>query len=271
MGWGYKMGIKRHLRFLYMLFKLKLSRTMAFRFSFFGAFFVDGSMFLIQILMFSSIYSKVDNIGGWDRGQVLFFIGTFSLINALNMTLFFFGLISIPRKISTGQLDLYITKPVRPLLYLSFENINVGSFPLVLASIGILVYAVSGMNIEITAAMVIGYIFLVALMLILYYDIMVILRTIVFFVIQANAIERLEGELITLCMKVPGVLFEGAFKVLFYLLLPYGIMATIPTQFFTSTLTAWEFAYATGIVGAFTVFTLLFWKLGLRNYKSASS
>jgi len=87
------MNIKRHLKFLYMLFKVKLSRTMAFRFSFFGAFFVDGSMFLIQILMFSSIFSQVDSIGGWDRGQVLFFIGTFSLINALNMTLFFFGLI----------------------------------------------------------------------------------------------------------------------------------------------------------------------------------
>jgi len=225
MGWGYNMGIKGQLRFLYMLFKIKLSRSMAFRFSFFGAFFIDGSMFLIQLLMFSSIYSQVDSIGGWDRQQVLFFIGTFSLINALNMTFFFFGLITIPRKIQTGQLDLYITKPVRPLLYLSLENINIGSFPLVLGSIGILVYAVSGMTIEITTSTVIGYIFLVTLMLILYYDIMVILRTILFFVIQASAIDHLEGELITLCMKIPGVLFKGAFKLLFYLFLPYGIYA----------------------------------------------
>jgi len=221
--------------------------------------------------MFSSIYSQVDSIGGWDRQQVLFFIGTFSLINALNMTFFFFGLITIPRKIQTGQLDLYITKPVRPLLYLSLENINIGSFPLVLGSIGILVYAVSGMTIEITTSTVIGYIFLVTLMLILYYDIMVILRTILFFVIQASAIDHLEGELITLCMKIPGVLFKGAFKLLFYLFLPYGIMATIPTQYFTGTLRPWEFVYATGIVFIFTVFALGFWRLGLKNYKSASS
>lgn len=32
-----------------------------------------------------------------------------------------------------------------------------------------------------------------------------------------------------------------------------------------------EFLYAIGIVVVFTVFTLWFWKLGLRNYKSASS
>jgi len=127
------------------------------------------------------------------------------------------------------------------------------------------------MTIEITALMVLGYLFLVTLMLILYYDLMVILRTILFFVIQASAIDRLEGELITLCMKVPGVLFEGAFKFLFYILLPYGIMATIPTQYFTGTLSLWEFVYATGIVFIFTAFTLWFWRFGLRNYKSASS
>ncbi|QNO14673.1 ABC-2 family transporter protein [Alkalicella caledoniensis] len=265
------MGLKGQLRFLYILFKLKLARTMAFRFSFFGAFFVDGIMFLIQLLMFSSIYSQVDSIGGWDRQQMLFFIGTFSLINALNMTFFFFGIISIPHKISSGQLDLYITKPVKPLLYLSFENINLGSFPLVLGSIGILIYAVSGMTLEITASMVLGYIILVNLMLILYYDTMVLLRTIAFFVIQASALERLEGELITLCMKIPGVLFEGAFKVIFYLFLPYGIMATIPTQFFTESLSIMQLGYATGIVIIFTAITLGLWKLGLKNYKSASS
>lgn len=265
------MNVKRQLKIIYMLFKMKISRTMAFRFSFFGAFFVDGSMFLIQLMMFSAIYSQVESIGGWERHEVLFFIGTFSLINALNMTIFFFGIISIPDKIRTGKLDLYITKPINTLLYLSLESINVGSFPLVIASIGILIYAVSGMGIIITASKIVGYIFLVILMLILYYDMMVILRTIVFFVIQASSILHLEGELITLCMKIPGVCFRGAFKVLFYLILPYGIMATIPTQYFSGTLTPLGMIYAIGVTIAFTAFTLVFWKIGLRNYKSASS
>lgn len=265
------MNLIKQTKIMYMLFKMKLARTMAFRFSFFGAFFVDGSMFLIQILMFTSIYSQVDTIGGWERSQVLLFIGTFSLINALNMTLFFFGIISIPYKIKNGQLDLYLTKPVKTLFYLSFEEVNIGSFPLVLGSIGIIAYAVSSIAIQITLGKIVGYLFLVTLMLILYYDVMVIIRTIVFFVIQATSIERLEGELITLCMKVPGILFTGAFKVLFYLLLPYGIMATIPTQFFSGSLSPMGFFYAIFITIAFTGFTLAFWKLGLRNYKSASS
>lgn len=265
------MNIKRQLKIIYMLLKMKLSKNMAFRFSFFGAFFADGSLFIIQILMFSSIYSQVGSIGGWDRPQMILFIGTFSIINAVNMAVFFFGLISIPAKIKSGELDLYITKPINPLLHLSFESIDIGSVPLVFASIGIVVYAVSEMNVQITALTVIGYIFLVCIMILLWYDMMVIIRTMPFFVIQATSFERLEAEVLTLCMKIPGTLFKGAFKLLFYLILPYGIMATVPTQFFPGALSPLGFLYSTAIVGAFTGFMLFFWKLGLRNYKSSSS
>ena len=254
-----------------MLLKMKLSRNMAFRFSFFGVFFVDGSLFFIQLLMFSAIYSQVGGIGGWDRPQMLLFIGTFSLLNALNMALYFFGVISIPGKIKSGELDLYITKPVNTLFHLSFESMDAGSVPLVFASIGILVYAVSEMHMQVTVLTIAGFIFLILLMLVLYYDMEVILRTIPFFVIQASSIERFEGEVLTLCMKIPGTLFKGAFKVLFYLVLPYGIMATVPAQFIAGTLTPFGLIYSILVVVAFTVFTLVFWQFGLRNYKSASS
>lgn len=265
------MSIKRNLKIMYMLLKMKLQRNMAYRLSFFGVCFADGSLFLMQILMFSAIYSQVESIGGWDRNQMLLFIGTFSLLNALNMALYFFGVISIPHKIKSGELDLYITKPVNTLFHLSFENMDMGSVPLVFASIGIILYAAVNMDTGVTALTVIGYIFLVMIMLVLYYDMEVILRTIPFFVIQSTSIERFEEGVLTLCMRIPGILFKGAFKVLFYLILPYGIMATIPTQFFSGMLSPAGFIYSITVVAVFTAFTMAFWKFGLRNYKSTGS
>lgn len=263
--------MKKQLKIILMLAKMKLSRNMAFRFSFFSVFFVDGSLFLIQILMFQTIFGQTDSIGDWDQPRMLLFIGTFSFINAVNMALYFFGVLTIPEKIRTGQMDLYITKPIHPLFHLSFENIDLGSVPLIAASIGIIIYAVSRMGVPVTAGKVLGYVFLVLLMQVLYYDMEVILRTLPFFFIQTSSIERLEGELITLCMKIPGTLFKGAFKALFYLVLPYGIMATIPAQFFAGVLTPMGFVYAVVVVAAFTAFALAFFGFGLKNYKSASS
>ena len=105
----------RNLRFIYMLFKMKLSRSMMYRLSFFGASFVDGTLFVMWLLMFSTIYSQVDSIGGWNKGQTIIFLGTFSLLNAINMTIYFFGVNEIPGKIRYGELDHYLTKPVNPL------------------------------------------------------------------------------------------------------------------------------------------------------------
>ena len=264
-------NIKRNFRFVLLLIKLKLSHMMVFRFNFFGAFLADGLMFVVQILTFSIIFGQVDSIGGWGRGEMLIFIGTFSMINGLNMLIYFFGVITIPNKIQSGDLDHYLTKPVNPLFRITFENINLGSAPLLLLSGGIIAYGVNELDITVTFSLILGYAILTLLMTLLWYDMEVILRTLPFFFIAANAIDRLEGNLIELNLKVPGVIYKGVFKILFYFILPYGIMATIPTQALAGTLTPLGLLQALGVVTFFTIFTFWFWKIGLKNYKSASS
>jgi ABC-2 type transport system permease protein len=261
----------RNLRFIFTLFKLKLSRIMMFRLSFFGATFVDGSLFLLWLLMFNAIYLQVDSIGGWNKGQTIVFLGTFSLLNAINMTIYFFGVIGVPGKIKNGDLDHYLTKPINPLLRITFENINIGSAPLILLSIAIIAYGVKLAGISVSTGTLVFYIVFVLLMAVLYYDMEVIIRTIPFFVISATSIEKLEGAAFELCMRVPGVLFNGIFKILFYFILPYGIMATVPVQIITNSASDTTVAASTVIVVVFTAFALWFWRFGLKHYKSASS
>lgn len=264
------LGLRQQLRVIRLLFKLRLSHMMMYRLSFFGAFFVDGCLFVIQLMVFSAIYSYTPSIGGWSQGEMYIFIGTFSLINALNMVLFFFGTNDIPDKIVSGRLDHYLTKPMNPLLRLTFESINPGSVPLVILSLGIVGYGVSLTGADVTGWQVAGYGLLVVIMTVLWYDVGLILRTLPFFVASAGNITRLE-ELLDLCMKIPGTLFKGAFKVLFYAVLPYGIMSTIPSRYIAGKLGAGELLYGLLITALFTVLALRLWKLGLKHYKSASS
>jgi ABC-2 type transport system permease protein len=262
----------KNLKFILLLIRLKVSRMMMWRLSFFGAFFADATLFLVQLLTFQVIYSQVDAIGGWGRGEMIIFIGTFSMINGLNMLIYFFGVLTIPRKIKTGDLDLYLTKPVNALLRITFENVNPGSFPLVILSGLIIAYGVRTAGVEaVGLPLGLGYCGLVLLMTLLWYDMEVILRTIPFFVISANGIEQLEGHLIEMNFRVPGVLYRGVFKVIFYFLLPYGVMSTVPTQFLSGALSMPGLIHALCVVVFFTAFTLWFWKFGIKHYKSASS
>ena len=263
--------IMKNLRFIFVLLKMKFSRMMVFRFDFFGGFFVDSSLFILQLLMFEAIYSNADSIGSFQRGEMIIFIGTFSLINAINMTIFFFGTYDIPRKIRDGELDYYITKPVNPLFRMTFENINPGSFPLIIVSGFIIFYGILVLDLNVRIAGIAVYMIWVLMMTLLWYDISIILRTVSFFTISSAVTEQLEENFLSLNMKLPGVAYKGMFRVLFYFVLPYGIMATFPTQYLTGTLSWMGMIYGAVLTCCFTLFMLWFWKAGLRNYKSASS
>lgn len=261
--------MKNNISFIWALFKNKLSNLMVYRLSFFGGFFVDATIFLIQLLVFEILYLNVDSIGGLTKPEMIVYVGTFSLINAISMVLFFFGVNSIPGHIADGTMDFYLTKPVNALMRLTFENINIGSIPLIITSIGIVVYGAMQMKSQIRFENLIGYIFYVAVMLLLYYDVQLIIRTIPFFVIS-NGFTSIE-ELLTLCFQLPGTIFKGTYKVIFYFILPYGIMATLPMQLLAGKLSMKWGIIGLSVVVVFTILTKIIWRLGIKNYKSVNS
>lgn len=244
---------------------------MTFRLGFFGPFFINTSYFLVQLFAFEVIYGHVDHIFGWGHGEILIFIGTFSLIDSINMVICFFGVISIPEKIQTGELDLYLTKPVNPLLRITFEKADPGAIPLLLFSACIIGYGVRESGMSPSYAKVIGYFGMVLLMTILFYDMELLLRCFAFFVFSVNNLMKIENTALDLCMKIPGIAFYGIYKFIFYCILPYGVIATLPTQVLIGALSVKGLMFGVVIVCMFTFIALSFWTYGVHRYESASS
>lgn len=263
--------MRRYMKILKEMIRLRFQNLMMFRIGFFGPFFVDGSLFAVQLLVFQAVYSKVDRIGNWGSGEMILYIGSFSLLNAVNMVIYFFGVIGIPGKIKSGEMDLYLTKPVSPLFRLTFENINPGSLPLVIMSLIIIAYGVKKSSVEITTIRVISYIWWMLLMQILYYELEVIIRSVSFYFVSNARLDQLEKAGIELCMKLPGIAFYGVYKVIFYGILPYGIMATFPVQSLIGEMTLKLAVFGCGILLIFTCLMSFLWKNGIKHYNSASS
>lgn len=266
-----KKKVLKYARVLCELIKIRFHGLMVFRLDFFAPFFVDGSMFVIQLLAFGAIYANVERIGNWGQGEMIIYIGTFSLINAVSMFTCFFGVNAIPWKVRNGDLDLYLTKPVSPLFRLSLECINPGSLPLILMSIAIIVYGTGRLADPVKGTALASYCFWVFIMIILYYEMEVLIRAVSLYVVSMARMEELEDAAISLCMKLPGTAFYGIYKVVFYLFLPYGIMATLPVQSMMGEMTPAMGVYGVSVVIGFTVFLAFVWKQGLKRYNSASS
>lgn len=107
--------------------------------------------------------------------------------------------------------------------------------------------------------------------IVLYYCMEVLIRSIAFYFVSSARMEQLEEAGLELCMNLPGIAFYGIYKVIFYCILPYGIMATLPVQSLTGELTPLKAVYGTGLVCAFIGITALVWTKGIRHYNSASS
>lgn len=264
-------NLKKNLRVLREMLYLRFHGLAVFRLDFFSSFFIDGSLFVIQLLAFRVIYSNVDTIGGWQQGEMILYIGTFSLLNAISMTLYFFGVNGIPGKVRSGELDLYLSKPVSPLFRLTFENINPGSILLIVMSICIIVYGVGLLEMRLTVVQILTYLFWIIVMAILYYDMEVIIRSISLYILLMARIEQIEEACIDLCMKLPGIAFYGVYKFIFYLVLPYGIMATLPVQSMIGEMNYKLALYGIFVVILFSGVTCIVWKEGLKHYNSASS
>lgn len=259
------------MRVLKQMFYLRFHGLTVFRLDFFAPFFIDGSLFLIQLMAFGAVYSNVETIGSWGRGEMIMYIGTFSLLNAISMTICFFGVNGIPNKVRSGELDLYLSKPISPLFRLTFESISPGSVPLILMSICIIAYGAGRSDIRITVTKTLFYMFWIVIMAILYYEMEVLIRSVSLYIVSMARMGQIEEAGLDLCMKLPGIAFYGGYKVIFYLILPYGIMATLPVQSIIGEMNLPLSLYGIGIVILFAVITCMVWKQGLRHYNSASS
>jgi ABC-2 type transport system permease protein len=267
----YAARTRKYARLLYVFMKVRLNKSMMYSFNFWMAFITDLSIFMLQIAMFSAIFLNVGTLNGWNVYQMIVFIGTFTILDASYMATYFFGVLTIPEKIRTGTLDQYIVRPVNTLFYVSFENIDPGSLVLIVPGIMMVAYGVGMLGISVTAAAIAGYVFLLLLMYFLMYDLMIIIRTLAFRFVRIDSLCEIEGELVNFSFRIPGIVFKGAWKLIFYVLLPYGLMATIPAQFLADALDGRYWLLSLGVGAVFGFLCIFLWKRGMKRYGSVSS
>ncbi len=263
--------MKKNFKLIGLLIKIKLMKQMMYRESFLGSFLVNISLFITQILLFNTIYSQFDSIAGWTRYQMMFFIGTYTLINSISMMLYYFGIMSVPQLVRNGKLDLFIIRPCNSLLYVSFSSFDLGSIPMVLVSLIILFYSASKQNLSVEFFNIMLYIVTIVLMTVLYYDLLVLVRCVSFYTIDISGLERIEWSFTELTMKIPGTIFKGFLKIVLCILLPYGIVATIPSYLFFNSFNWRVILYSFLITNIFTWITFKVWNFSIRHYRSASS
>jgi ABC-2 type transport system permease protein len=114
-----------------------------------------------------------------------------------------------------------------------------------------------------------AYALAVVLVLVLVFDLMVLMRVPAFCLKRLGAVNAAENALVEFAFRVPSSACRGGMKVLFRVVLPYGLIAAFPTEVLFGEAGPGGWAAAVAVVAAFTVLMRVAWKRGLARYEGA--
>jgi len=263
--------IRRYFLLLTILTKIGVMRQMAYRPQF--LFMITGKIIRIGLLFlfFQAVFMKVDRIGSWTYNQILLLFATFHLVDYLMSITFHRNLaFRLPQLIRTGELDSRMLIPVNSLFLISFETIDLIDFMSLLPSAGFLGYVFYRFEFAFSWGQVLAYVLLLINALLFLFSVVLIIATISFWTTQSLGLAKIFDNVLKVG-RYPLDIFEGFLKIVLVYFLPLVFIAQIPSQALLGLLAPSSILNVFAVTFAFLVFAILIWRVGQRNYMSASS
>ncbi len=257
------------LRVIRTMARLKMSSAMMYRASFWSAFCADLTLFSLQLVFFG-VVAKNGTIGDWTVWHLTVFTGSFVALDGLFMSTYFFGVLSLPEKIRTGTLDLVIVKPVGALWFVSFGELDIGSFAL--CGVGLIITVVGAAQLGVlTLPNCLRFVAALLLMYLLLYSISLCIRCAAFWLTKVDALQDVENTLMDMSFRLPAPAIHGAWRVLLFVILPYGLIANLPSLAMFGQMRPVYWLLCTAVTVFFFGLALLLWNRGMKRYDSASA
>lgn len=262
--------MNRYLRLYLYFLRFSFSKALEFRIDFGFRIVMDVIYYGVNILFFKVIYLHTPFVAGWKEDQIMVFVASYLLIDAIIMTVFSANMWWLPFYINRGDLDFYLIRPVRPLFLLSLRDFSASSFVNLLIAIGFFVYSLLAYEGAVSPLDLFFYILLILNGVLLCYVLQMLMIIPVFWTHSRRGFIDLFYSM-SLALERPHQIYRGWMKLLFTSVLPFALIASYPATLFFRGWNALDLAQLFVITILMWVIMLFFWQKGLRSYSSASS
>ncbi|MBE3592336.1 MAG: ABC-2 family transporter protein [Thermoanaerobacter sp.] len=254
------------MRFIKSIFKLRLKMDLAFRVDVFFNFFTQLVYLIGILLLFRVIYLNVNEIAGFNIGDVYALLGTyFILIEVYNMT-FRGGILSLPETVKEGNLEIYLLKPVNTIAFILLKRVNIGRVWRILPGFILLIYGLKMNDIYIGMNLV-YYIISLILSLIIYTISNFCISLLSFWFYEVNNMFYIYDDLMEFA-KYPDVIYSGIIRKVFMTIIPVIIFSSFPARILIGLSSFQEiFAYQAILLLVFSGISLTLWQRGLVKYQ----
>ncbi|MEO8581297.1 MAG: ABC-2 family transporter protein [Patescibacteria group bacterium] len=209
-------------------------------------------------------------LAGWNTDEVFVLLSIFTIYDAFTWSFFYFNMQRYMNKVFTGELDMFLVKPVDPQFMLSVEHNSYNNLFRLFIGIGMLIISLIHLNKPITLFSFLIFVIMFVLGFILTYSVWFMFATISFWVDRLDNLNDVMPSLRRLS-QLPRSVYSGVSSFLFCMVLPVVLVTSIPAEALVHKISPlWNLYY--------TVFTLvIFWVsrrffyYSIKKYSSAGS
>jgi len=260
----------RYLRLYLYFLRFSFSRAMEFRLDFFFRVGMDALWYAVHLVFFTVIFQHTGLLGGWNYDQVLIFASALFITDALQMTIISNNMWWLPIFVNRGDLDYYLVRPVSSLFFLSLRDFAANSFLNLILAGGIVVWALTRYPEPLGAGSIALFVVLLLAGAFIMY-VMNMLFIIPTFWLQSRAGLREIGWSLSRFGSRPHRIYTGWVRRILVSALPYAFIASYPVKGLLEGMTPLLLIHTAAVVAGGFALVVIFWRMGLRAYGSASS
>lgn len=264
-------SFKNYCVLYWVFFKNCLQAQMEYRTNFIFSILAEAGWVCSHLLYLMVLYSSDISIDGLSKDSLFLFVGTYLVITGIFMSVFFTNFSNIPDYIRTGQLDLFITKPLSLQFITTLRYIDFG-YPIADFAAGIVLIVIgwNRMGINHSFINIIGFIWFIILGAIWVYVLQLIPALLSFWTVKVSGVYSI-GYAVHDMNKMPRGVYGKIIQRIGTFIYPLFPMVNYGTLFVTGKLQRVELVW--GMIGPFVFLALaiVLWNLAVKRYVSASS
>ncbi len=255
-------GVYKHF------FKTCVAEATSYRLNFTLLILMDILFYFTSLQSVSFIYDHVEQIGPWNKPQLMFFISYMLTLDQIHMTFVSGNFWMLSHEIRTGGLDFILLKPLNSVFSVFFRHIRVSSLVNFITVWVILYYYGSQIPLSFVDWLLVPLFILLSLALLVLMEICLITST--FWLTEGWGINFLRMQFQQMA-RWPYFVFSGYTQKFFLVAAPILLIGSSPVQYlYDKSKINWLLALILAITFFWFLHRIL-WKIGLRKYDSASS
>ncbi len=263
------MGLKKILSLYWAFFKMSLITDLEFRLNFAIRVFNDVIWYVAQILTFEVIFRHTSRIGDWNLEQTRVFLGVLFVVDGFYMLFIHENIETFPEKVSRGDLDLLLLKPVNSQFIISCQRFVTPALANLTMGIGWLTWSIMHVHSFSWVGFVLFILMIPSSILVIYSMRFLFAATSVILTKSEN-IQYLWFSLYRLGTR-PDTIFTNPWRLIILTVVPMGVIASVPSRLLFNE-ASWPLIIWAYCIGPLLLYlSTVFWKYCLTRYQSASS